>query len=75
MDFKYREILTGDGQLGPYPLEKLPRVDVATTHHTEKTKRRSYADQPFAAAMRGELGEAVKEGSRRFLKANRSSPR
>lgn len=69
MDFKYREILTGDGQLGPYPLEKLPRVDIATTRPSESTVRRSYDDQPFAAARRGELGKAVQEGERRFFKS------
>jgi ferredoxin len=69
MDFKYRDILTGDEQLGPYPLEKLPKVDVATTRHTEKTAQRSYDDQPFAAAKRGELGQAVKEGASRFFKS------
>jgi ferredoxin len=69
MDLKYREILTGDRQLGPYPLEKLPRVDVATTRSTVKTKRRTLDDRPFAAALRGELGNAVKEGTLRFYKS------
>ena len=69
MNFEYRDILTGAGQLGPYPLEKLPRVDIATTHPTDKTKRVKYGQQPFAAAERGELGSAVKEGARRFFKS------
>jgi ferredoxin len=67
MDFRYREILTGDGQLGPYPLEKLPRVETATTHHTEKTRKRSLTEAAFMRAERGEYGQAVKEGSKKFM--------
>ena len=67
MDYKYRDILTGDEQLGPYPLEKLPRVETATTHPTDKTRRRSLQDTPFVRARRGEYGKAVKEGSERFM--------
>jgi ferredoxin len=66
MDFRYREILMSDGQLGPYPLEKLPRVETATTHHTAETQRRSFSESPFACALRGELGPAVKAGTERF---------
>ncbi len=68
MDFKYREILTGDGQLGPYPLEKLPRVETATTHHTDATERRNLRDAAFMRAARGEYGQAVKDNAKRFMK-------
>ena len=67
MDFKYREILLNDRQLGPYPLEKLQRVETATTHHTEETQRRSLADTPFSKALRGELGAAVKNANETFF--------
>lgn len=67
MDFRYRDILTGDGQLGPYPLEKLPRVDVATTRPTAKTRQRHLSETPFMRAARGDYGKAVKEGGARFM--------
>jgi epoxyqueuosine reductase len=67
MDYRYRDILRNDAQLGPYPLEKLRRVDVATTHHTEETKRRNILDQPFFRGRRGEYGEAVREGCERQM--------
>ena len=67
MDYQYREILTGNGQLGPYPLEKLPRVDTATTHHTHATRRRKKSENAFAYAARGDYGQAVKAGSSKFF--------
>ncbi len=67
MDFQYRDVLLSDEQLGPYPLEKLPRVDVATTHHTEKTQRRAQSENPFTYASRGDYGQAVKENSLKFF--------
>ncbi len=67
MDYQYRQILCDDRQLGPYPLEKLPRVNVPTTHHTEKTQRRKKNDNAFAHAARGDYGQAVKAGSEKFF--------
>jgi ferredoxin len=68
MDFRYRDILLNDEQLGPYPLEKLPRAEAATTRHTAETKRRSLSETPFSKALRGELGPAVKAGTGTFFK-------
>jgi ferredoxin len=66
MDFQYRDILLGDSQLGPYPLEKLPRVELPTTGHTEETRRRSQSEHAFSRAGRGEYGPAVKRGCDAF---------
>jgi ferredoxin len=66
MDYRYRDILLNDGQLGPYPLEKLKRVDAPTTRHSADTKRRSIADHAFGRALRGEYGPAVKSGCEVF---------
>lgn len=68
MDHQYRDILHSDAQLGPYPLEKLPRVDTATTHHTDKTRRRSLSEMAFMRAARGEYGQTVKENGAKFFK-------
>ena len=68
MDYKYREYPLSNEQLGPYPLEKLPHVDVATTHHTDKTRRRNLSEVAFMRAGRGEYGQAVKEGGEKFFK-------
>lgn len=67
MDYTYRDILLSDTQLGPYPLEKLPHVDIATTHHTDQTRRRSLSEAAFARAARGEYGQTVLDKSTKFF--------
>ena len=75
MDFKYREILLSDQQLGPYPLEKLPRVETATTHHTAETQRRSLGRHTVFVCPPRRIG-ACRKGRHRnvFLAANRCLP-
>ena len=68
MDFQYRDILTGSGQLGPYPLEKLRRADPSASCHTDATRRRSQGETASARARRGEYGQRVTDGVRKFDK-------
>jgi len=56
MDFKYRDILTNDAQLGPYPLEKLTRVDKPTSAYTGEIKQRSERESAVAKVLATEQG-------------------
>jgi ferredoxin len=69
VDYRYRGILTSDEQLGPYPLEKLPRVDTATTRHTEQTQRRAQNENVFTYAARGDYGKTIQENSAKFFRS------
>ena len=60
MDFKYRDILLNDQQLGPYPLEKLKRVDKPTAGYVGEISQRSMADSAMAKVMESELGKRVR---------------
>lgn len=59
MDFKYRHILQNETQLGPYPLEKLRRVDTPTTEYVGEIKRRSQSESGMAKAMASEAGKRM----------------
>ena len=52
----YTKILTGDIQLGKYPMEKLKQVDKPTILITEKIERFDEREHGFARAFRGDLG-------------------
>ena len=66
MDMKYREILTGDGPLGKYPLHLLKKVDKPTNKYTGEIKRRDYTETAFNRAANGEYGEETAERSKTF---------
>ena len=53
----YPGILTGRLQLGPYPMERLRRVETPTTRITDSIARFDSRQTGFAMARRGELGE------------------
>ncbi|MCR4393426.1 MAG: hypothetical protein NUV31_03535, partial [Dehalococcoidales bacterium] len=53
----YSEMLKGKRQLGPYPMEKLKRVDKPTTLITDNITRFDARQTGFSRALRGELGE------------------
>ena len=72
MDFKYRDILLSDAQLGPYPLEKLKRVDFSTNKGTGEISQRSQGDIAFARAHRGEYGEGIKKEQKFSIEGNQS---
>jgi reductive dehalogenase len=55
------------GQLGPYPMEKLKRVDKPTTKITDNVHLYDERQHGFARAMRGELGSAAQREMKRFV--------
>ncbi|MFH1651707.1 MAG: reductive dehalogenase domain-containing protein, partial [Chloroflexota bacterium] len=59
------EILSGRGQLGPYPMEKLKRVPRPTTLVTDDIERADERESGFNRATRGDFGEAVAAARRR----------
>ena len=61
----YGEILTVTEQLGPYPMEKLKRVEQPTNLITSGIKRIDTRDGAFVRAKHGYYGEAVQ---REFLR-------
>ena len=52
----YSKLLSGESQLGPYPMEKLKRVDKPTTLITDEIRRFDEREMVFARMGRGELG-------------------
>ena len=67
MDFKYRDILMNDAQLGPYPLEKLKRVDRPTTEYVGEIKRRSRRESGMTKALASEAGKKMMESGMMFF--------
>ena len=59
MDFKYRDILQSEAQLGPYPLEKLKRADIPTTDYVDEIKQRYVRDSAMARALASEQGKKL----------------
>lgn len=55
-DIQFRDILYDDRQIGPYPTDKLKRVDKPTIEIVGEVKRSNPRDAAFERAMRGELG-------------------
>lgn len=60
----YGEILTGKGQLGSFPMEKLKRVDRTTTRVTDDIQRIDEREQAFNRAARGDFGSAATRARR-----------
>ena len=61
IDLSRRDILINDSQLGPYPLEKLPRVDKITTQVMDETIRPVQAENELSRCMRGIYGEEIQK--------------
>ena len=59
MDYKYRDILLSDKQLGPYPLEKLKRVDKPTTNYVGDIKPRFAQESALSQALQSEQGQKL----------------
>ena len=66
LDFSRRGVLLDDEQLGPYPLEKLRRVDRLTTELVGEAPRVHKKEMAFAKARWGGFGEAVKKNMEDF---------
>jgi reductive dehalogenase len=62
----YPKILTGDTQLGPYPMEKLKRVNKPTTIVTDNIERFDEREHGWNRGMRGDYGDFAKQEYRRF---------
>lgn len=63
IDMTKRKILLDDSQLGPYPLEKLPRVEKITSEVFDNEKRPWQKDHELNRCVRGEYGEAVRKSA------------
>ena len=63
----YPEILTRETQLGPYPLEKLKRVDQITTRVVGPIQRIDERETGFNRAIRGDFGPLAKREGDRFV--------
>lgn len=55
----YKGILTGKGQLGPFPMERMKRVEPPTTQITDNVQRFDQREQGFFRAARGDFGPTV----------------
>jgi epoxyqueuosine reductase len=68
MDYKlkFRDILYDNSQLGPFPDQKLKRVDKPTTKVGDKIERRDAREHALALIHRGDYGEKVKENAPRL---------
>lgn len=58
MDLRYRSILTGSDQLGPYPLEKVPKAETITSERIGPSTRRDAREHILARFARGDFGAA-----------------
>ena len=67
MDFRYRDILLNNAQLGPYPLEKLRRAEKPTTDYVGEIKRRSRRDSGMVKALESEAGKRMLESGMMFF--------
>lgn len=63
----YPEILTRETQLGPYPLEKIRRVDQITTRIVGQIQRTDERETGFNRAIRGDFGPLAKREGDRFV--------
>lgn len=62
----YSEILTGNTQLGPYPMERLTRVDKPTTKITDNIERIDEREHGWNRGKRGDYGDFAKKEYMRF---------
>ncbi len=56
----YENRFVGPGQLGPYPIERLKRVDEPTTKVSDSIQRIDIRDHGFNRARRGDFGPVAK---------------
>lgn len=68
MKSDYERILTEKVQLGPFPMEKLKRVDQPTTLITDNIKRFDQREEGFERAIRGVYGPIAQRESKRLGK-------
>lgn len=66
IDYDRRQVLLNEDQLGPYPLEKLPRVDKPTNDYVGPIARRNEREQALVKSMSGDYGETVAKKAEDF---------
>jgi len=66
-EHRARNILSNQAQLGPFPLERLKRVDKPTTLVTEAVQRIDMRNTAYGLAARGEYGSVVQKGVQKSL--------
>lgn len=64
---KHKNILTDKRPLGPFPVNRLKRVERPTTRVTNSGQRIDLRDLAYGLAARGEYGPAVQKGVQRSL--------
>lgn len=57
-----------DGQLGPFPMDRLKRVDKPTTLITDSVQRIGFREMPLVKAALGDYGPAVQKEANRAKK-------
>jgi reductive dehalogenase len=62
----YKSLLNSKHQLGPYPMERLKRVDSPTTKITDSIQRFDWREHGFSRARRGDFGQFVASEMSRF---------
>lgn len=67
MNKERHAILYNEEQLGPYPMEKLRRVDKPTTEYVGKVEQRGEDQSAEVRVARGELGEKARQGAAEFI--------
>ena len=63
----HRKISGRREQLGPYPMERLKRVEQPTTRITDDIPRFDEREHGFARAMRGDFGPHLAHEFERFI--------
>jgi reductive dehalogenase len=63
----YQKIMSHRRYLGPYPMEKLKRVEKPTTRITDDVKRFDERQHGFGRVRRGELGPVPQQEMMRFV--------
>ena len=67
MEYRTRNVLRNQTQLGPFPMERVKRVDRPTTLVTDAIQRIDARDTAYGLAARGEYGPAVQKGMQTSL--------
>ncbi len=65
---KYHDILYDDRQIGPWPTDKLKRVDKPTNEIVGPIERRDERESPFGKSLFGEYGEEIEREFKRMTR-------
>jgi len=65
-NYEYEALSSSKHQLGPYPMEKLKRVDKPTSQITDSIQRFDWREHGFSRARRGDFGQFAASETSRF---------